>query len=103
MPPRLERRHAELPRGLHLGSRVETVAFRHNYWPLTLQCAPSESTNCASKPPKSCFVGDILNCTPFAVISWWNLSRSGTLKPSSTAPARFLSDAGCNARTVSPV
>src|ERR1700746_3691906 len=23
----------------------------------TLQCAPSESTNCASTPPKSCFSG----------------------------------------------
>src|SRR6266852_6587185 len=82
---------------------AESLSFRHSYYPLTLQCAPSESTNCASKPPKSCFVGGILNRTPFAFISWWNLSRSGTLKPSSTAPARFFWDAGCNARIVSPV
>src|SRR6266851_6865025 len=60
---------------------TESLSFRHSYYPLTLQCAPSESTNCASKPPKSCFVGGILNRTPFAFISWWNLSRSGTLKP----------------------
>ena len=46
----------------------KTVSFRHSYCPLTLQCAPSESTNCASKPPKSCFVGGILNCTPFVFI-----------------------------------
>jgi hypothetical protein len=26
----------------------------------TLQCAPSESTNCASTPPKSCFLGGML-------------------------------------------
>jgi hypothetical protein len=30
----------------------------------TLQCAPSESTNCASTPPKSCFFGGMLNSTP---------------------------------------
>ena len=35
----------------------------------TLQCAPSESTNCASTPPKSCFLGGMLNSTPLALIS----------------------------------
>jgi hypothetical protein len=35
----------------------------------TLQCAPSESTNCASTPPKSCFLGGMLNRTPLALIS----------------------------------
>jgi len=49
---------------------TKILSFRHSYGPPTLQCAPSESTNCASKPAKSCFVGGILNCTPFAFISW---------------------------------
>ena len=35
----------------------------------TLQALPSESMNCARVPPKSCFVGGMLNCTPFALIS----------------------------------
>lgn len=35
----------------------------------TLQRRPSESMNCARIPPKSCFVGGMLNCTPFAIIS----------------------------------
>jgi hypothetical protein len=35
----------------------------------TLQCAPSESTNCASTPPKSCFLGGMLNSTPLALMS----------------------------------
>ena len=35
----------------------------------TLQCAPSESTNCASTPPKSCFLGGMLKSTPFALMS----------------------------------
>jgi hypothetical protein len=35
----------------------------------TLQCAPSESTNYASTPPKSCFFGSMLKSTPFALIS----------------------------------
>ncbi len=35
----------------------------------TLQCAPSESTNCASTPPKSCFLGGMLNRTPLALMS----------------------------------
>lgn len=35
----------------------------------TLQCAPSESTNCASTPPKSCFFGGILKSTPLALMS----------------------------------
>jgi hypothetical protein len=35
----------------------------------TLQCAPSESTNCASTPPKSCFFGAMLKSTPFALVS----------------------------------
>ena len=35
----------------------------------TLQYAPSESTNCASTQPKSCFLGGMLNCTPLALIS----------------------------------
>ena len=35
----------------------------------TLQCAPSESTNCASTPPKSCFVGGMLKTRPLALMS----------------------------------
>jgi len=35
----------------------------------TLQCAPSESTNCASTPPKSCFFGGVLKSTPFELMS----------------------------------
>ena len=35
----------------------------------TLQCAPSESTNCASTPPKSCFLGGMLNSTSLALMS----------------------------------
>ena len=35
----------------------------------TLQCAPSESTNCASTPPKSCFLGGMLNRTPLVLMS----------------------------------
>jgi hypothetical protein len=35
----------------------------------TLQSAPSESTNCASTPPKSCFLGGMLKSTPFALMS----------------------------------
>src|ERR1700722_1178355 len=37
--------------------------------PLTLTCAPSESTNCASIPPKSCFAGAMGKWTPLPVIS----------------------------------
>ena len=35
----------------------------------TLQCAPSESTNCARTPPESCFFGGMLKSTPFALMS----------------------------------
>src|SRR5579872_6612617 len=34
----------------------------------TLQCVPSESTNCASTPPKSCFLGGMVNRTPLALM-----------------------------------
>src|SRR5579862_5017564 len=46
----------------HLGRRGYMFAE-------TLECAPSESTSCASIRPYSCFVGGILNFTPFALIS----------------------------------
>src|SRR5260370_31567377 len=42
----------------------------------TLQCAPSESTNCASTPPKSCFLGGMLNRTPLALMSREKASTS---------------------------
>ena len=73
------------------------------YVPDTLTWLPSKSTNRASIPPKSCFVGGMLKTTPFADISSKNFCRSGTPTPSSTVPAGFFSDAGCSARVVSPV
>jgi hypothetical protein len=41
----------------------------------TLQCAPSESTNCASTPPKSCFLGGMLNSTPLAIQAYTPLAN----------------------------
>lgn len=35
----------------------------------TVEYAPSESTNCVSILPHSCFVGGPVNLTPFSVIS----------------------------------
>jgi len=69
----------------------------------TLQCAPSESTNCASTLPKSCFLGGLLNRTPLAPMSRQKASTSTTVNTNWTSPPGFLSEAGCSARVVSPV
>jgi nicotinamidase-related amidase len=55
---------------LNLGNRIAAPTF--GYYAAsapTLQFAPSESTNCASTPPKSCFLGSMLNRTPLALMS----------------------------------
>ena len=59
------------PDGPVAASCFKTISFRHSYCPATLQFPPSESANCASKPPKSCLVGGIVNCTPLAIMSSW--------------------------------
>lgn len=53
-----------------LARKFGSWLVRHAYIAAeTLECAPSESTNCASILPYSCLVGGMLNLTPFALIS----------------------------------
>ena len=60
-------RFADDPTGRFLEER--SVSPQAGQLPLTLIWAPSESMNCASRPPKSCFCGGIGNCTPLLAIS----------------------------------
>jgi hypothetical protein len=59
----------------------------------TLQCAPSESTNCASTPPKSCFLGGMLKARP-----WPGVQASALL--SQAIASALLSNSRSEARTV---